>query len=265
MTAHFAALDALGHERHRVGVQRREPRSGTRRPTASWPPTAPSTPSPRRWSGRSRAPSPATRSRRRGTRTRRRSRSRTSPRRRPRRTITEVQLPARAYPSGFSVSLASGCYDATSLPGRLLVQPDARDRRRCPWRLPRSEPQGSLFEHLLQPRRDEADGAVPFDATLHLFSGGTAVRCGKREEGNELGDVARRRQPFVVAVEVEAEQIDVRERRVELAAFGRVMEALARLAPLRARRRRSRCASCRLPARGHRGRRRRRRRRQARR
>lgn len=38
--------------------------------------------------------------------------------------ITEVQLPARAYPSGFSVSLANGCYDATSQPGRLLVQPD---------------------------------------------------------------------------------------------------------------------------------------------
>jgi endoglycosylceramidase len=40
-------------------------------------------------------------------------------------TITEVQLPARAYPQGIDVSLSSGCYDATSVPGRLLVQPAA--------------------------------------------------------------------------------------------------------------------------------------------
>jgi endoglycosylceramidase len=38
--------------------------------------------------------------------------------------ITEVQLPARAFPDGFTVSLSSGCYDATSVPGRMLVQPD---------------------------------------------------------------------------------------------------------------------------------------------
>ena len=37
---------------------------------------------------------------------------------------TEIQLPARAYPSGYVVRLTSGCYDATSAPGRLLVQPD---------------------------------------------------------------------------------------------------------------------------------------------
>jgi endoglycosylceramidase len=38
--------------------------------------------------------------------------------------VTEVQLPARAYPSGYQISISGGCYDATSAPGRLLVQPD---------------------------------------------------------------------------------------------------------------------------------------------
>jgi hypothetical protein len=38
--------------------------------------------------------------------------------------VTEVQLPARAYPQGWSVTLSGGCYDATSEPGRMLVQPD---------------------------------------------------------------------------------------------------------------------------------------------
>jgi endoglycosylceramidase len=39
--------------------------------------------------------------------------------------VTEVQLPARAYPSGYDVSLDGGCYDKTSAPGRLLVQAEA--------------------------------------------------------------------------------------------------------------------------------------------
>ena len=38
--------------------------------------------------------------------------------------ITEVQMPARAYPSGTTVTLSDGCYDATSVPGRLLVEED---------------------------------------------------------------------------------------------------------------------------------------------
>jgi endoglycosylceramidase len=38
--------------------------------------------------------------------------------------VTEIQLPARAFPTGFAVDLSSGCYDATTAPGRLLVQPD---------------------------------------------------------------------------------------------------------------------------------------------
>ena len=37
--------------------------------------------------------------------------------------ITEIQLPARAFPGGVGVSLSSGCYDTTSVPGRMLVQP----------------------------------------------------------------------------------------------------------------------------------------------
>jgi endoglycosylceramidase len=39
--------------------------------------------------------------------------------------VTEVQLPARAYPSGTSVAVTGGCYDATAVPGRLLVQANA--------------------------------------------------------------------------------------------------------------------------------------------
>jgi endoglycosylceramidase len=36
---------------------------------------------------------------------------------------TEVQLPPRAYPSGYRVDVAGGCFDTTSVPGRMLVQP----------------------------------------------------------------------------------------------------------------------------------------------
>ena len=39
--------------------------------------------------------------------------------------VTEVQFPSRAFPHGWSVGLAGGCYDATSLPGRMLIQSDA--------------------------------------------------------------------------------------------------------------------------------------------
>jgi len=39
--------------------------------------------------------------------------------------VTAVALPARAYPSGYDVELEGGCYDATSVPGQMLVQPDA--------------------------------------------------------------------------------------------------------------------------------------------
>jgi endoglycosylceramidase len=42
--------------------------------------------------------------------------------------VTEVQLPARAYPSGYDVALSGGCYDETSSPGRLLVKADDRAR-----------------------------------------------------------------------------------------------------------------------------------------
>lgn len=35
--------------------------------------------------------------------------------------VTEVSVPARAYPSGTTVSLSQGCYDAASVPGRILV------------------------------------------------------------------------------------------------------------------------------------------------
>lgn len=38
--------------------------------------------------------------------------------------VTVVSLPSRAYPNGFDVSLAGGCYDATSAPGELLVRAD---------------------------------------------------------------------------------------------------------------------------------------------
>ncbi len=36
--------------------------------------------------------------------------------------VTEIQLPKRAYPKGHTVTLSGGCWDDTSVPGRLLVQ-----------------------------------------------------------------------------------------------------------------------------------------------
>ncbi len=38
--------------------------------------------------------------------------------------VTAVSLPARAYPNGYDVELEGACYDATSVPGQMLVQPD---------------------------------------------------------------------------------------------------------------------------------------------
>lgn len=39
--------------------------------------------------------------------------------------VTELSVPARAFPGGYDVQLSAGCYDATSVPGRLLVQTEA--------------------------------------------------------------------------------------------------------------------------------------------
>jgi endoglycosylceramidase len=39
--------------------------------------------------------------------------------------VTEVSLPARAFPSGYAVELDGACYDTTSMPGRMLVQSDS--------------------------------------------------------------------------------------------------------------------------------------------
>jgi endoglycosylceramidase len=36
--------------------------------------------------------------------------------------VTEVRLPSRAYPAGYTVQIAGGCYDAASVPGELLVK-----------------------------------------------------------------------------------------------------------------------------------------------
>jgi hypothetical protein len=38
--------------------------------------------------------------------------------------VTEVAVPVRAYPSGTAVTLSQGCYDATSVPGKILVDAD---------------------------------------------------------------------------------------------------------------------------------------------
>jgi endoglycosylceramidase len=38
---------------------------------------------------------------------------------------TEVQLPSRAFPQGFKVTVSGGCYDSTTVPGRMLVQAKA--------------------------------------------------------------------------------------------------------------------------------------------
>lgn len=36
--------------------------------------------------------------------------------------VTEIQLPERAYPKGHTVTLSEGCWDDASVPGRLLIQ-----------------------------------------------------------------------------------------------------------------------------------------------
>ena len=38
--------------------------------------------------------------------------------------ISQVSLPARAAPNGWDISLEGACYDATSVPGQMLIQPD---------------------------------------------------------------------------------------------------------------------------------------------
>jgi endoglycosylceramidase len=38
--------------------------------------------------------------------------------------VTEVAIPANLYPTGYDIELTGACVDATSAPGRLLVQPD---------------------------------------------------------------------------------------------------------------------------------------------
>jgi endoglycosylceramidase len=43
--------------------------------------------------------------------------------------VTEVALPAGAYPSGYTVTLQGACADATSVPGTLLVQPSSGSTR----------------------------------------------------------------------------------------------------------------------------------------
>jgi endoglycosylceramidase len=39
--------------------------------------------------------------------------------------VTVVSLPAKAFPSGYEVALEGACYDVTSAPGQMLIQPDA--------------------------------------------------------------------------------------------------------------------------------------------
>ncbi len=39
--------------------------------------------------------------------------------------VTVVSLPSKAFPSGYDVALEGGCYDVTSAPGQMLIQPDA--------------------------------------------------------------------------------------------------------------------------------------------
>ncbi len=38
--------------------------------------------------------------------------------------VSEVAFPARAFTSGYDVELEGGCYDVTTVPGRMLLQPD---------------------------------------------------------------------------------------------------------------------------------------------
>jgi endoglycosylceramidase len=39
--------------------------------------------------------------------------------------VSEVSLPTRAYPAGYNVAMTGGCFDVTSKPGTMLVQPTA--------------------------------------------------------------------------------------------------------------------------------------------
>ncbi len=39
--------------------------------------------------------------------------------------VSEVSLPARAYPAGYTVAMTGGCFDVTSKPGTMLVQPSS--------------------------------------------------------------------------------------------------------------------------------------------
>jgi endoglycosylceramidase len=38
--------------------------------------------------------------------------------------VTAVAFPTRAYPTGYDVDLQGACYDASSVPGQMLIQPD---------------------------------------------------------------------------------------------------------------------------------------------
>jgi hypothetical protein len=39
--------------------------------------------------------------------------------------ITQISLPARAFPSGYNMTLTGACVDAATVPGELLLQPDS--------------------------------------------------------------------------------------------------------------------------------------------
>jgi hypothetical protein len=43
--------------------------------------------------------------------------------------VTEVRLPARAFPAGYAVALQGGCYDAMSVTGELLVKAPAGTKK----------------------------------------------------------------------------------------------------------------------------------------
>src|SRR5450432_1708108 len=85
-----------------------------------------------------------------------------------------------------------------------------------------------------QARRDLRDRAVALDRALDAAAARAAVVGRLGEQRDQLGAVAGREQRVVIAIGVEGEQAQGRERLVELALDDGVVEVGARLAPGRA-------------------------------
>src|SRR5262249_17727420 len=89
----------------------------------------------------------------------------------------------------------------------------------------------SVHEQLRKARYDLTDGAVPFDRTFHLPTTGATVGVRQREQRNEPRRVTGLGQARTVAVEIELDESQRAELRIELAGVDSVVKATAGLAP----------------------------------